>query len=222
MSDAERDPPLGAVTLTFDNGPEPDATPVVLETLGRRQIPATFFVVGEKLARPDRRRLTERAAAAGHWVGNHTFTHSAALGTVPAAVAAAEIERTQALLGDLVHPDRLFRPPGAQGGVIDHRLLSRTALDVLRRDRYTLVLWNAVPHDWEDPEGWVDTALRRLAQLPRAVLVLHDLPTGAMRRLDTFLARALDRGARFVQAFPEDCTPIVRGVVRAPLDPYVG
>lgn len=221
MSAAGAGRPLGEVTLTFDNGPEPDATPGVLEVLARRRIPATFFVVGQKLALPGRRRLAERAAGAGHWVGNHTFSHSGALGTLPAEQAASEIERTQALLGDLVHPDRFFRPPGARGGVIDRRLLSRAALEVLERDRYTLVLWNAVPHDWEDPEGWIDTALQQLTELPRAVLVLHDLPTGAMRRLDTFLARSLELGARFVQQFPDGCTPIVRGLVRAPLDAYV-
>lgn len=194
----------------------------MLRVLAARNILATFFVIGEKLARPGRRALSERAAAAGHWVGNHTFSHSAALGTMAAAEAAREIERTQALLGDLAHPDLLFRPPGARGGVIDRRLLSSAALDVLQRDGYTLVLWNAVPHDWDDPERWVETALGQLAELPRAVLVLHDLPTGAMRHLDTFLARALELGARFVQHFPLECTPLVRGVAQGPLDAYVG
>ncbi|MBO0703491.1 MAG: polysaccharide deacetylase family protein [Candidatus Dormibacteraeota bacterium] len=212
---------MGEVTLTFDNGPEPDTTPEVLESLARRRVLATFFVVGMKLARPGRRALVERTVAAGHWVGNHTYSHSAALGTLPAGEVESQIERTQALLGELAHPDRFFRPRGAEGGVIDRQLLSRAALDLLERDRYTLVLWNAVPRDWEDPHRWVDTALRLLAQVPRAVLVLHDLPTGAMQHLDAFLARALDLGARFVQTFPLECTPILRGVPQAPLDPYV-
>lgn len=221
MSPPAGAPSPGEVTLTFDNGPEPEVTPGVLAVLARRHVPATFFVVGEKLARPGRRGLLERAAAEGHWIGNHTFSHSRALGTMPPREAAAEIERTQALLGDLAHPDRFFRPRGAEGGAIDRRLLSPAAVDVLERGGYTLVLWNAVPRDWDDPDGWVDTALHLLAGRPRSVLVLHDLPTGAMTHLDTFLTRALDGGARFTRAFPPDCTPLVRGVPRTPLTPYL-
>ena len=68
------------VTLTFDNGPEPEVTPGVLDTLAAAGIKATFFVLGHKLALPGRRALAERAAAEGHWIGNHTYTHSTPLG----------------------------------------------------------------------------------------------------------------------------------------------
>ena len=49
------------------------ATPRVLDVLGERGVKATFFVVGEQLR--EHRELAERAAAEGHWIGNHTFTH---------------------------------------------------------------------------------------------------------------------------------------------------
>src|ERR1700756_2283298 len=104
--------------LTFDNGPDPGVTPRVLDVLAARAVKATFFVVGAKLAR--HRELAERAHREGHWIGNHTYTHSAPFGEQDAATARAEIERTQALLGDLAHPDRLFRPMGA-GGHLDRR-----------------------------------------------------------------------------------------------------
>ena len=68
------------VTLTFDNGPEPEVTPAVLEVLRRRGLRASFFVLGHKLADPARRALAERAHAEGHWIGNHTFTHAVPLG----------------------------------------------------------------------------------------------------------------------------------------------
>ena len=49
------------LTLSFDNGPEPEVTPRVLDALRRRGIKVTFFVIGEKLRDPERRRLTARA-----------------------------------------------------------------------------------------------------------------------------------------------------------------
>src|SRR5450759_3146926 len=112
------------LTLTFDNGPEPDITPGVLDLLGRENIRSTFFVLGDKIAEPARRRLAQRAGAEGHWIGNHSMHHKVPLGeaTDPAAAAAEEIDGTQALLGDLVHPDRLFRPFG-RGGAIGPPLL---------------------------------------------------------------------------------------------------
>ena len=60
--------------LTFDNGPEPEVTPGVLATLARRGIPATFFLVGDKLRDPAGLALANRARAEGHRVGNHTLT----------------------------------------------------------------------------------------------------------------------------------------------------
>src|SRR3954447_15775185 len=68
------------LTLTFDNGPEPDVTPRVLDILRERGIKTTFFVIGEKLGDPERRQLAARAYGEGHWIGNHTFTHSVPLG----------------------------------------------------------------------------------------------------------------------------------------------
>jgi len=196
------------ITLSFDNGPEPGATPAVLDVLLARGISATFFVLGHKLAA--HRALAERAHAEGHWIGNHTWSHAAPLGTVPAAVARDEILRTQALIGNLSHPDRLFRPQGG-GGALGPHLLNRTALDVLRRGGFTCVVWNAVPGDFDDPEGWVERALALCARPDPVTLVLHDLPNGAMRHLDRFIGCLSDAGARFVQDFPASCTPLRRG-----------
>ena len=69
------------LTLSFDNGPDPETTPRVLDILAERGIKTTFFVIGEKLADPQRRQLAERAHKEGHWIGNHTYTHSVPAGT---------------------------------------------------------------------------------------------------------------------------------------------
>src|SRR3974390_1283879 len=108
------------LTLSFDNGPEPDVTPQVLDTLARRGIKTTFFVIGEKLADPARRRLAERAHGEGHWIGNHTYTHSLPLGLQRDPDAARhEIARTQGAIGDLAHLQRWFRPFGGGGNLDD-------------------------------------------------------------------------------------------------------
>ncbi len=114
------------VTLTFDNGPWQGVTEDVLDTLAARQVQSTFFVVGRELARPGGRDLAARAVAEGHWIGNHTMTHSVPFGDGGDPVA--EVESTQDLIGDLAHPARWFRPFGRAVGVLDERLLSSDAV----------------------------------------------------------------------------------------------
>ncbi len=209
------------VTLSFDNGPEPAVTPRVLEVLSRFGILSTFFVLGDKLADPERRDLAKRAHAEGHWIGNHTRTHSLPLGLItdPAKVL-DEIMDTEALLGELAHPDRLFRPFGG-GGDLGPHLLNQAALEILQQQRMTCVLWNAIPRDWEDPRGWAELALSQCLSQPWTLLVLHDLPTGAMGRLKIFIERVLDHGGRFRQDFPPECVPIVRGELATDISSYV-
>lgn len=209
------------LTLSFDNGPEPGATPRVLDILGRRGIRTTFFTIGEKLADPERRGLAERAHSEGHWIGNHTYTHSVPLGRQSdGETAESEIGRTQDLIGDLAHPDRWFRPFGG-GGNLDNGLLKPSVVDYLCRNRFSCVLWNSIPFDWMDADGWVDRALQQCLALPWSLMVLHDLPTGATGRLEEFLDRAEASGARFHQDFPPACVPIRRGEIALPIDAYV-
>jgi peptidoglycan/xylan/chitin deacetylase (PgdA/CDA1 family) len=210
---------MTTITLTFDNGPDPDVTPHVLKTLKRAQVLATFFVLGHKLR--DRRALAEQAHDEGHWIGNHTYNHLVPLGlSAERHVAASEIARTQDLMGDLVHERHLFRPFGG-GGNLDQRLLNREALDFLIDGRYTCVLWNAIPEDWAHPTTWVDRALELCFAQDETLLVLHDLPTGAMQLLERFIETARDRGAVFRQEFPSECVPLVRGELVLPIEPYL-
>ncbi|MFN3745329.1 MAG: polysaccharide deacetylase family protein [Hyphomicrobiaceae bacterium] len=207
------------VTLSFDNGPEPEVTPQVLETLRRHDLKATFFVLGRKLV--EHRALAERAHDEGHWIGNHTFHHAVPLGLMTGKGAAAdEIARTEALIGSLAHERRFFRPYGG-GGLLDRRLLNCEARDHLAAHGYTIVLWNAIPEDWRDPEGWVARALEQCFAQEETLIVLHDLPTGAMRHLDRFIATAQDCGAVFRQDPPTGCLPMMAGSVVRPMDMYL-
>lgn len=204
------------LTLTFDNGPT-TATPVVLDLLKAHGIKSTFFVTGKQMAIPAMRLHAERAAREGHWVGNHTYSHSLSLGSFDdAAKSVAEIADAQKLIGKLAHRDRLFRPY-ANSAVLDQRVLSHAAIEYMKANAYTMVLWNAVPRDWIDRD-WTQTALDQCASQPWSLMVLHDDFTRALPALETFLPAVKRAGARFRQDFPRECVPLHQGHVMAPLD----
>jgi peptidoglycan/xylan/chitin deacetylase (PgdA/CDA1 family) len=211
---------MSRISLTFDNGPEPGVTDQVLDALRARGLAATFFVIGQKLATPAGRRLASRARDEGHKIGNHTFSHSVPLGLTENPDAAEnEIGQTQRLLGDLA-PDRLFRPNG--NGRLGPHLLSRRAVSYLAAGGFTCVTWSVLPRDWEEPDSWVERALRECSERTWSVVVLHDLPTGAMRRLPDFLDKLGEHETEIRSDFPDDCLPIVRGRLSAPLKGLLG
>ncbi len=194
------------VTLTFDNGPTPAITEQVLEILDREGIRSTFFVIGQKLRTPAAISLARDAHSAGHWIGNHTFTHSVALGDRPDAdYAAREIGDTQDRIGDLSHPDKLFRPYG-NSGLVGRHLLSRAAISYLLTHQFRTIIWNSVPGDWKDPEGWVERCIAQIEAQDWSVVVLHDIERGCLQRLPELLQRLADVGVIYEQDYPEDVT----------------
>jgi peptidoglycan/xylan/chitin deacetylase (PgdA/CDA1 family) len=209
------------LTLSFDNGPTPGVTSDVLDLLAAREIKATFFVVGRKVEADGARDVLNRARREGHWIGNHTFTHSVPLGQQPDRKhAEMEIGWTQAIIGSLATSPLLFRPFGRDGALGPH-LLSRAATDYLVEHQYTCVLWNCVPGDWRDPEGWVETCLGEMRTLSWPLVVLHDVPDACLARLPEFVDRVTAQGVAFVQNFPPDCVLLDRGRVMAPIEPFV-
>lgn len=211
---------MGRLTLTFDNGPVPEMTTLVLDVLRKHDVQATFFVIGEKLEHQGARAVLERAKAEGHWIGNHSFSHSVSLGNaVTDALFRDEVLRTFDALGDLAHPDRLFRP-FCNAGRINHQLFKKADIQKMSEAELTCVLFNAVPRDWEHADAWVDRALSGLTTKPWTTMVLHDIygyPEGvnvqAMRQLDRFISIVKEQGHELVQDFSPDCVPIRRGNV---------
>jgi peptidoglycan/xylan/chitin deacetylase (PgdA/CDA1 family) len=151
------------VALTFDDGPDPAGTQAILDTLKSRQVPATFFLIGHDVAaHPD---LARDLAAAGHELGNHSFSHDHMIGVTPAWVA-DEVEATDALIRTTGYTgDILFRPPyGKKLLALPHYLAAH--------DR-TTITWDVEP----DSEGTPDTATVTSATLgqvrPGSIVVLH-------------------------------------------------
>ena len=173
------------------------------------------------MATPNAAGLRRGRHDEGHWIGNHTFTHTVPLGQQHDPDAAQhEIGRTQEAIGNLTHAKRWFRPFGG-GGNLDERLLKPSVVDYLTRNKHSCVLWNAIPRDWDDPDGWADRALEQCRSQPWSLMVLHDLPGGAMNHLECFIDRAGKAGARFHQDFPPDCVPIRSGEIVRSIEPYV-
>ncbi|MES2987915.1 MAG: polysaccharide deacetylase family protein [Pseudomonadota bacterium] len=216
------------LSLTFDNGPTPGITDLVLDTLDRFGVKASFFLVGEQLGSPEARALAERAFQAGHRIGNHSFSHGVPLGLQEEPGAAArEILAAHEALGGLVGDHPLYRPNGR--GKKGRHLLSVEAVETLESIGASVVLWTSVPRDRaavvDRPDLWVEDAKRAVEESDWTLMCLHDRPSGfpapgPMAYLGDFLTWAMPR-VEFRQDFPETCVPLERGRPRSNLSQYV-
>ena len=128
-----------------------------------------------------------------------------------------EVTRCQELIGELAHPDKLFRP-FCNAGRLDQRVFKRAHIARLLEEGYTCVMFDPVVHDWEDAEGWVDRALALIAEREWMTLILHDIvgyPPGTvnngMQQLERFLDDVELKGHEIVQEIKPESMPIVRG-----------
>ena len=154
------------VTLTFDDGPDPDVIFLLLDLLDRYEVAATFFVIGKKAE--ENPALVREILLRGHTVGNHSYHHDPLLMLRSSTRLAEEIARTQHLLADFGVRPLVFRPPV---GITNPRLS-----DVLSQLHLDCVTFSCRAHDFGN---------RRIAKLariilrkihPGAIILLHDVP----------------------------------------------
>jgi peptidoglycan-N-acetylglucosamine deacetylase len=214
------DTPARQLTLSFDNGPHPELTPRVLDILAARSTRAVFFMIGTQVATSWGREIARRVLEAGHRIGNHTMTHGAPLGRRPDADAVAEIRLADQVLAEFAGDPPLFRPNGE--GRLGPHVFCRAAVDYLQAHKHTVVTWNSVPRDWEDPAGsWVPRALDAIENRGHTMLVLHDVLSTTVDRLGSFLDTLRDRGVELTDDFPADCVVISGGRRLPALDELV-
>lgn len=196
------------ITLTFDNGPHPAVTPHVRNVLKAHGVQAHFFVVGEMV-----RKYGDELLATlddGHRIGNHSNTHSTPLGLLSGPQGVAEVALADEIIRTYCADPRGFRPFGGRGALGPH-LLSPSVWNYLSQNGYSCILWNCIAYEWEDINGWVEPTLERCRSQPHSVVVLHDLPSGAMLHLDRFIQCLKSEGAEFTLDFPLDCLPMSDG-----------
>lgn len=162
------------VFITFDDGPVPEVTPWVLDTLDRFGVKATFFMVGENVRRHP--ELVEEVRRRGHCVGNHSMHHLQGM-KVTTRRYLRDISEANGLLGST-----LFRPP--------HGIM-RWAQAAALKHHYNIVMYDVVTRDYSrrlSPERCVET-VRRYAR-NGSIIVFHD-SLKAWPRLEHALPEAL-------------------------------
>lgn len=152
--------------LTFDDGPYGEPTAKILDILKEKKVKATFFLVGEDVARyPE---LVKREVAEGHIVGNHSMDHARNLASEPIEKFKKNIEEAEdVIMSTTGLKPRFFRPPFG--------LTSTKTVSALYFLGYTTVMWDDMTNDWRattTPERITERILHRLK--PGSIIVLHD------------------------------------------------
>lgn len=179
------------IALSFDDGPHPRLTPVILEILEEYGIKATFFMVGENVGYYP--AAARAVVEAGHEIGNHTFSHRK-FGRMGRADMEREIVSCEEAIAALTErPVRFIRPPEGE--------MSETVRRVAGDLRYRVILWDVDTRDWAHTPP--DEISRHILDTVQAgdIILMHDFigydsPTPeALRRV---IPALLERGYRFV------------------------
>ena len=164
-----------AVYLTFDDGPIPEATPFILDTLRRYDVKATFFMVGDNVRKHP--ELYERVVSEGHQVGNHTHNH---IGGFRHSVRdySYNVEKANAYI-----QSHLFRPPHGWMRFDQYAWLSR---------KFRIVMWDVVTRDYSK---WMsaDDVLNNVKRYTRngSIITFHD-SLKSIGKLRTALPAAIE------------------------------
>jgi peptidoglycan/xylan/chitin deacetylase (PgdA/CDA1 family) len=170
------------VALTFDDGPNPEYTPLLLAKLAEHHVSATFFLIGRNLKRHP--EIGRRIVQEGHEVGNHTYDHRI-LPFLSKVGMRNELESAHRLIADLLNVQPAFlRPPNG--------LFTGRVLDVAEQLGYRAVVGDVFPVDvaWPGPETIIRRVLRRVQ--PGSIIILHDGYVGRFDRDKSQTVRALD------------------------------
>lgn len=182
------------IALTFDDGPDPDDTPLILDLLREYNARATFFVIGSRAEQyPD---LVMREAAEGHEIANHTYSHTYFNKHISSEAIREEVRKAETVIRTVTgRSPELFRPPG--GYYNDH------LIEAMHGSGYQVVMWS-----WhQDTEDWrtpgVNKIVRKVLDNARNgdIILFHDhvhRKTQTIAALKHILPALRDKGFRFV------------------------
>ena len=179
------------IALTFDDGPYPVFTPLLLDQLEDLRVPATFFLIGrDAMEWPS---LAHRIEADGDEVGDHTYSHPADFDREPPARVREEILRGRDVLWSLTHDDSvkwIMRPP--------HGRYSEQTLRVAQSLGYHVVLWTDDSGDWRSiPSQRIVEHVEHYATRPE-ILLMHSGKLATIDALPPIVAAFRAAGYRFV------------------------
>lgn len=168
--------------LTFDDGPDPDSTPFLLDILERYSVKAVFFCTGKAAA--ENPELFARIISRGHIIGNHSYSHLKGWKT-PASRYCEDVHKASGFTSG-----KLFRPPYGQLSFRQYYNL---------RKYFRMVFWDIMPYDF-DKKFSPQNTLEKLQKMirPGSVIVLHDTSSSSCNKfLDEFLAFSLKNDFSF-------------------------
>lgn len=174
-----------AVALTIDDGPDPVATPLILDVLERHGARATFFVISDRV--PGNEALLRRMLDEGHEIANHLTRDEPSI-LLPTRRLEAELRTAHETLAEY-QESRWFRPGS---GVYDDEMLS-----MVGRYGYSTVLGSVYPFDAQIPSAWFAERYVLANAGPGAIIVLHDVGGRGRRTaaaLDAILPELTARG----------------------------
>ena len=164
--------PPDSATITFDDGPDPDWTPGILDILKEKKVSATFFMLGANMEKhPD---LVRRIVREGHMIGVHTYTHPN-IAEVSEERARLEFNATQRLIESITGKSTvLFRPP-YNADTNPHDAEELVPVKLAQAMGYMTVTEDIDPEDWARPgvEAMLEV-IKTGRQQGATVVLLHD------------------------------------------------
>ena len=185
------------LVLTFDDGPDPKFTPQILDILGRKHVPASFFVVG--LNAENNIPLVKRMYREGHEIGNHTFTHPN-VAEISHRRAVLEMEATRLLIECITgHSTILFRAP-YNADFQPEKMEELLPVAIARTKNYLDVGESIDPEDWEpgvSADSIFDRVVRRKSEMEASgfggnIILLHDAGGNTRKSTVEALPRIID------------------------------
>jgi len=177
--------------LTFDDGPYPLRTPLLLDELADLHVRATFFLIGQDAEQFP--ALTERIARDGHEIANHTLTHPARFEALDAKGVAAELSKGASALERYVSDPAIrtmMRPP--------HGRYSEDTVRAAQRAGYHVILWNDDPGDWRSVSPAILAAHVEANASAPDIILLHSGRMTTIDMLPEVVARFRRAGFTFV------------------------
>lgn len=170
--------------FSFDDGPDPELTPRLLDALGAANVRAWFFLIGERASRHP--EIVRRIASDGHLLGNHSWSHPAPR-TLGTAAYLEDANRGRQQIAAITGSDVAdFRPP--------HGFLTAGIALALWRTGNRIVMWNTDPKDYRmtDP-GELSRSLSEIAPTTGDLVLLHDTSSATVSAFEAGMIPAAAR-----------------------------